>query len=942
MNIINKVTLETMRKSKVRTLVVAIGIILSAALFTATSTLAASVIDFLIRGTIYENGNYHAAICMRTDEEVAQFEQEPNITAVSNLLGLAYVQLNPEDNNSSRVLLAAGDTSYFENMPVHLSEGRLPQNSREIVLSHATYTQFHNSGILGEVGNTVTLDLTTSWPYYDELISDYDEESQKRFYVAPCDFTKEYTVVGIGDIVIHDDLCFNLAPALTLADGKQEKHMWRHCFLQVKPLDYAYSLLEMYSDSSCLLNSYLMLYQGVGGGSNEMNQVIYSIVAAICAVIMLGSTSLIYNSFNISVTQRTKQFGLLFSIGATRQQIRASVFYEATILCLVGIPVGLLLGWSGTAAAIAVLGHNISPMFSFSEGGAVQLSAVFSIPAIIMAVVITVITVFLSAWFPAREAMKVAPIESVRQTSDYTVKRNTKRAGIISYKLFGVPGMMASNYYRVSRKSYRTMVLSLALSVVLFVFAISVGNVMQDTTDAHVSVDNFAFEIHVDSADSRDSKSILDAIRTCHYFDKAAYWTRDGYYVHIEEDMYTDEMLDKWQQVFFDEYMVGNGEAYSPRPLNVIYLEDAWFEAYLRENSIDPEPYFSEKMPTGLICNIQSNQYDTYTYHDLAVLRSNVDMLVAVPQRVPDAINPFEEYTNEFSVNENGLLIYALHEEIESMDKDGNSQFEEGKSLYFLVKEMEKTTDGIEYAFYAYDPEENTAASIPLASETVETLAFRLGDRISNVPFGIPLDFSTQLNNYITVILPLSARETTENEILTLSVSVGNVSDYYAAKSFLDEQMGMYYQDYLAEEIGTRGIVTLINLFSYVLMLLISMMCICNVFNTISTNIALRRKDFGMLKSLGMKKEEMYQMVIHECALYGSSALLWGVPMGFVASFLIHVAVYNIQEIPYRIPITPMLIAILCVFIVVAISMLYAVRKLKIENPIEAIRSDNN
>lgn len=75
MNIINKVTLETMRKSKARTFVAAIGVILSAALFTAASTLAASAMDFLVRGTIYEKGNYHAAICMQTDEEAAQLEK---------------------------------------------------------------------------------------------------------------------------------------------------------------------------------------------------------------------------------------------------------------------------------------------------------------------------------------------------------------------------------------------------------------------------------------------------------------------------------------------------------------------------------------------------------------------------------------------------------------------------------------------------------------------------------------------------------------------------------------------------------------------------------------------------------------------------------------------------------------------------------------------------
>lgn len=939
MNIINKVTLETMRKNKARTLVTVIGIIFSAALFTAISTLAASAIDFLIRGTIYEEGNYHAAICMRTDEEVAQIEQDPNISEVLDLLGLAYIQLDQEESDFNRVLLAAGDASYFENMPVHLTAGRLPQNSREIVLSDSAYNLFFSSGIPCEIGDAVALNLTTHWSDYDEMVSHYDEENQKRFYVASQDFTQEYTIVGIGDIVIHDDLRFSLAPAITLVDGEQGKHMWRHCLVQVKPLDYAYKLLDIYSDSSCLLNSYLLLYQGAGGGSNEMNQVLCGIIFALFTVVILGTVSLIYNSFSISVTQRTKQFGLLSSIGATRQQIRNSVFYEATVLCLVGIPLGLLVGWCGTAAAIAALGQNISPMFSFSKSGTVQLSAVFSVPAIIMAVVITVITVFISTLIPAKRAMKVAPIESIRQTKDYTVKHKTNRTGRISYKLYGVPGMMAANYYMVSRKSYRTMVISLALSVVLFVSAMSVGGIMQDAAAANIGTNNFDFEIHVGSLDGIDSEEVLANIRNHAFFDKAAYWTRDGYYVYVEKDMYTEEMLEKWEQVFFDEYVVGNGEPYSPRFLNVIYLEDAWFEEYLHENNIDTGPYFSEEIPTALICNIQSSKYDEYNYDDLSILKSDVEILVTVPQNVPSEINPFEEYTNEFYTDENGSLIYALYEEIECMDEYGSYQLEKGESLYFLVKETSRTNDGIEYAFYSYDSGNRTSGSIPLAYETVETLPFRIGARISNVPFGVPVDSSSQLSNYITVILPLSA--TNSEEGLTLSVSVAAISNYYAAKSFLDEQTEINYQDYLAEEIGTRGTVTMINLFSYVFILLISIICVCNVFNTISTNIALRCKDFGMLKSIGMQTKEMYQMVIHECALYGSNSLLWGIPMGLVVSFLIHIVIYDIQETPYKIPMTAMLIAIFSVFIVVAISMLYAVRKLKIDNPIEAIRAEN-
>ena len=167
-----------------------------------------------------------------------------------------------------------------------------------------------------------------------------------------------------------------------------------------------------------------------------------------------------------------------------------------------------------------------------------------------------------------------------------------------------------------------------------------------------------------------------------------------------------------------------------------------------------------------------------------------------------------------------------------------------------------------------------------------------------------------------------------------------SINDYDAITAYLDEK-GYDYGDLLESQMQYRNIVTMTNVFSYGFIILISLICVCNVFNTISTNIALRRRDFGMLRSVGMQSKGLNQMMIYECLRYGIRALIMGIPMGFLGSFGIHSLSAGVGISRYEIPLIPMTVSIISVFVVVFISMLYALSKLKKDNPIEAIRIEN-
>lgn len=138
-----------------------------------------------------------------------------------------------------------------------------------------------------------------------------------------------------------------------------------------------------------------------------------------------------------------------------------------------------------------------------------------------------------------------------------------------------------------------------------------------------------------------------------------------------------------------------------------------------------------------------------------------------------------------------------------------------------------------------------------------------------------------------------------------------------------------------------RSIVSLIEVFSYGFIVLISLISIANVFNTISTNVALRKRDYAMLRSIGMTHRGMNRMMNFECILYGTRSLLIGLPLAIAFTYLTYMAVMDALDFPFTLPWLSVVIAVLCVFIVVFASMLYSTGKIKRDNPIDALRDEN-
>lgn len=928
MSILHKVTWKAMWMNRTRTVVTIIGIILSTAMFTAVTTMTISMWHFLVRNAIYGSGDYFVQYSYANDSEVDSIRQEEAITQIADYQALGFLKTRDDGNGPmSTFILAAGDEIFFDTMPVHLTAGRHPRSSCEIVLPELILGVLKDAGMNTAIGDTITMELITQ---YDQYPDDVAIETAKE------PFTKAYTIVGYIQESHFGDNSLGLYSMLTFADGSQGDALWHRVFAKSAPRD-ALKLYSMRYGFGNILNSTLLGFHGITLYDNY-NLLLLTLEAVLIAIIIVGSVSLIYNAFSISVSERTRQFGLLASVGATRKQLRSAVLSEAMILSGISIPFGLIAGFCGIALTLHLLGSRIDSIFTGGDA-TVSLRAVLSPAALLSAAALALVTVLISAAIPARRATKVSPMDAIRQCGDYRIPARGVRVGRLTARLFDLPGMLAKKYYKVSRKKYRTTVISLSVSVLLLISAASVTDHIRSTADRVVDLENFDILCIAD-------KDSLEQLRIQPFVSRSAY-VADGYYhSSTPDEMLSEEFLGCWDKLsayyeIWDKNM---------SQIHVHYLEDAVLRDYLEEHNIPTAPYFDVYNPTALVCSKELTVYDwgsgdegtqrhTYAYEPF---RPNAGSILLLPNGIPAGLPIHSESGTEglgsysYSVNNHGepiltIIPYAIAD-------NGVVTEDPSNAVSYLIRY--ETTDAAETTanYFLYDRATGETAPEPALVEAEATPRVRLGDTVRELPYGVS-SMAIDSYAYTCLVMPLSMAPEKSSEHADLCI---DVSDYYGALTWLNNELDeQAYRNYRRSQEHYRTLLLIINVFSYGFITLISLICVANVFNTITTNVALRRRDFGMLRSTGFRERDLGKMMRYECLIYGIQSLLWGLPLGLGVYYLIYRVDSGTYNATFAPPWTAFLTAAVCVFTVVFVTMFYAVRKLKCDNPIEAIRMEN-
>ena len=464
MKIFHDYTRKTLRLNKTRTLVTIIGIILSVALITAVAEGAFSGIVYMRRVTETRVGSFAGFYEHMTDAEAVVVANDPDVSKAVSWGEVGYAEIGSKNPDKPYLCIVSLSDDFTDLAAVRLAQGRLPQNSSEIALpNHLAIS----GGVTYALGDTLTLQVGTrmleGFPL--DQHNPYIAEEETLEHAAE----RTYTVVGFYER--FDNLVEDYsAPGFTaLTTG--ETAAQQTVFFRLNHMGGAFDYLEEHPrNDTGRLNTDLLYYYGATSNS-YIYAMMVGLVAILIGLIMFGSIALIYNAFSISVSERTKQFGLLKSIGATNKQLRGTVLYEALVLCAVAIPLGLLVGCLGIGVTLRALRGTFDTILG--ENGGVQMGIALNGWVLLFAAAIGLLTAVISAWVPAQRAARIPAIDAIRQTRDVAVRGRQVKTSKLTYKLFGFPGMLAAKNFKRNRKQYRATVVSLFLSVVLFISASS-------------------------------------------------------------------------------------------------------------------------------------------------------------------------------------------------------------------------------------------------------------------------------------------------------------------------------------------------------------------------------------------------------------------------------------------------------------------------------------
>lgn len=883
MKLLNKLTLKNLRLNKVRTIVTIVGIMLSAALITVVSGMALSGRQTMIDGQTAWSGNYDVALDIIDNAVIETARNNRNVENAFYKESLGYARTkNADGETCDYSVLAMSENTYGNCFKIDLIKGKFPTNSGEAVVTKSFKTQ---NGKDVKIGDKITLDVGVLTDKDGNVL---DEEGSHELLQK--DFNKcniidtvkrTYTVTGIIERPKTSELYdpSYLSMIYTVSDEKapveaiRTKHMNKLYiaytpqsegnYLQntadilgfkaddmsnvisdeISPEDQQTSGINAYEFNSVLLSM-------KGYGSNDAtNTVIFSLAVIIIIIVMLASVFVIRNSFAISITEKTSMYGMLASVGATKRQIRRNVLFEGFILGLIGIPLGILLGLGVNAILITILNSVLGDMLS----GASFVFVTPTIP-IICAIVLSAVTIFCSSFFIALRASRIPPLVAIRGNKDIKVKNNKPyRTSKLTKKLFGVGGEIASKSLKRSRKKYRTTVISIVVSVAMFIAVSAFMDYGMTFTDHYYGNTDYSYMVSGIDANQAQTIEKMPEIEN--------YLTVGLQYGYVSADVPVNECG--------ENFLYDNADGTKSFSVEFLEFEHDTFVQICRELKLD-----YNKVKGGVLV------YSQVTPNNGEGGNSSK------PMKLFGKTAPTK------------FIVYGN-------DDNGNELIAGKLKVSSVFDEIPKSADSV------------------IGEGTIFGQGLIIGEQ------GV---ISPQLGEhgcYITLY--------------------ANTSDHTSLTSRIESMSGTgdsesYISIYDSEEIVRQfnAVMLIVGIFVYGFIGVISLIGLTNIFNTISTNMQLRSKEFASLKSIGMTKKEFNRMIRLESLMYGIKSLIIGIPLGVLGVFAIFSAFSN-GNVPmsFVFPWKAILISIAAVIIVVWLIMKYSISKVNKQNIIETIRNDN-
>lgn len=612
MGLINKFVIKNMKLNKKRSIVTIIGIILSVALLVALFTLVSSFQRSLVDFEKARNGDYHIRLDGVNDKELEEVLRHRDIEDYYTMNCLGYAKLEGIKNEDKPYLCILGTSEKgLEKGGFELVKGRMPQNENEIVIPRHLKTNGRVELNIGdklslETGKRVSLD--GKWEYNQDVMfcrgSDQDRNSNEVKEKLLVSDKREYTIVGL-----IERPSFSIEPytapgytCLTKSNPSGEE-MTGYFRLTKKGLKRSIDVVaelcnldkdianRIYDEGGFTLeeheklmdqiekapftpstNRWLISYERVWP-IDQATMSVAVLAAVVALIIILTSVYCIKNSFEISISEKIRQYGMLASVGSTKRQIRKSVHLEAAYMGLIGIPVGTVSGLF--AAYILVKVSNVILKSSLSVG------LVFS-PAwwgLLLATVLGVITIYFSAAKSARKAGKVSPMEAIRNQNEIKIDKRKIKTPKIIHRIWGIGGVISYKNIRRNRKKYRTTTASIVICIVTFIVTSYFMSMMFKVAGLHVNTDNASLVARAYKYD--DFTELTEKVRGIDNID--------DYVIMQETDIWCSNMKKTEGRLKIEEMSYDPSNESECNRLLLCAMDDESFDAYVKENRLKSE-----------------------------------------------------------------------------------------------------------------------------------------------------------------------------------------------------------------------------------------------------------------------------------------------------------------------------------------------------------------
>lgn len=864
MNIINKLTIRHLKENKRRTLVTIIGVIISVAMITAVATLGVSFLNLTVRENIAQNGEWHVKYKDVNKEQLKAIEKDHETEKIMLSKDVGYAHLPDSENDSKPYLfIKKYDTTAFKQFPIEVSEGRLPHAENEVVISNEIEK---NAKVKYEIGDKLTLDIGTR-------VSTNQEEGLDQSYGLTIDengvaedlkiqSTETFTIVGKikrpkwepswapGYTIISyidKSVVSNDEKVDAVVDVKKVK---RSLFKHAEELAKQHNInIETIS-----YNTELLRFYGVTKNENLFTT-LFTLLGIIMLVIIVGSVALIYNAFAISVSERSRHLGMLSSVGATKKQKRNSVFFEGFIIGAISIPLGLLSGIGGMMVTFAFINAYLHDALNTS----VNLEVIVTPASIMVACIVSVVTIFISTFYPAKRASKVSAIDAIRQTQDVKLTQKAVKTSKFVRRLFGIEAEIGLKNLKRNKRRYQATVFSLVISIVLFL-AVSffTDNIKKSLELAQGDV-SYDIQVH----GSGISIEELRPLRNIDYVTDSILLNEVNVNAMIDVKMASKEVRDFVKK---DNSSLKDGKY--PYYAMIHALDTDSFQEYANRIGADHDILENVDQPSAIV--IEKTSYEDPETGKIIVSKT--------------------------IFSEVGQML-----DLVTMDYEGN-----GNQEFLNMVKIAGLTD-----------------QVPMGVQTASVGGIDL--IVTQKTLDKLIGTNKQLKSEVQPYLYM------------------NSSDPIGTQKVLDDALSsnMYAYNVYERRQEQEQMVLLLSVFTYGFITLISLISIANIFNTISTSIALRKREFAMLRSVGMTPKGFNKMINYESIFYGMKALTYGLPISGIIMYLMYLGLRQTFEYGFAIPWMSVAFVIVIMFIIVGLSMLYSIQKIKKENIIDGLKQES-